>query len=63
MRVDGRLRVGASIILGSSRNKVCVDWILLPQDVELLNTVLNVKKKLRGFGPLANHADRATAAS
>jgi hypothetical protein len=21
------------------------------------------KKKLRGFGPLANHADRATAAS
>jgi hypothetical protein len=23
----------------------------------------NKKKKLRGFGPLANHADRATAAS
>jgi hypothetical protein len=24
---------------------------------------LNNKKKIRGFGPLANHADRATAAN
>jgi hypothetical protein len=29
----------------------------------LANGIVNNEKKVRGFGPLANYADRATAAS
>jgi hypothetical protein len=42
------------------------EWVQMHSTVILaykIRTIKYNKKKLRGFGPLANYADRATAAS
>jgi hypothetical protein len=57
IRIDVKyfaMRVMLSELIVTRLPHVCGHYVLVEE---------SRKKKLRGFGPLANHADRATAAS
>jgi hypothetical protein len=49
MRADGRLRVSSSLIFGSSKNEVRVDWIILPQDPDQWEAPVSTVMSLRVY--------------